>query len=99
MGIADALKPKILKLGPGLPGGQALANGEGDIGFTQVSEFLGVKGILFLGPLSADIQHITVMSIGLHTAARAADAARALVAFLTSPEAAPVIRRSGMEPC
>jgi molybdate transport system substrate-binding protein len=98
MGIADALKPKIKKLAPGLPVGPALANGEGDIGFTQVCEFLAVKGIVFLGPLSADIQHITVISMGLHTAATAADAAKALVKFLTSPEAVPAIRRSGMEP-
>jgi molybdate transport system substrate-binding protein len=97
MGIADALKPKILKLGPGLPVGPALANGEGDIGFTQVSEFLGVKGIVFLGPLSADIQHVTMISMGLYTAATAA--AKGLVRFLTSPEAFPAIRRGGMEPC
>jgi molybdate transport system substrate-binding protein len=96
MGIADALQPKIRKLAPGLPVGLALANGEGDIGFTQVCELLAVKGILFLGPLSADIQHITVISMGLHAAAT--DAAKTLVKFLTSPEAVPDIRRSGMEP-
>jgi len=97
MGIADVLQPKILKLGPGLPVGPALANGEGDIGFTQVSEFLGVKGIIFLGPLPADIQHITVISMGLYAGATAA--AKGLARFLTSPEAVPAIRRSGMEPC
>ena len=98
MGIAEVLKPKIKKLAPGLPVGQALANGEGDIGFTQVCELLTVKGIVFLGPLSADIQHITVISMGLHTAATAVDASKALMKFLTSPEAVPEIRRCGMEP-
>ncbi len=98
MGIADAIKPKIKKLAPGLSVGESLAAGEGDIGFTQVSEFLAVKGIVFLAPLPADIQQFTVFSTGVHAAAPAADAARALVKFLTSPQAAPVIRHSGMEP-
>jgi molybdate transport system substrate-binding protein len=44
------------------------------------------------------MQHITVFSAGIHAAARAPDAAQALVRFLTSPQAAAVIRRSGMEP-
>lgn len=52
----------------------------------------------YLGPLPADIQHTTVFSAGLHTAAPAPDAARALSKFLTAPEAAAVIKRSGMEP-
>lgn len=98
MGIADALKPKIKQLAPGLSVGAALAAGEGGVGFTQVSELLAVKGIVFLGPLPADIQHVTVFSMGLHAAAPAPDAARALMAFLASPQAAPAIRHSGMEP-
>lgn len=98
MGIAETIKPKVKQLAPGLSVGEALAAGEGDLGFTQVSEFLAVKGIVFLAPLPADIQHVTVFSTGLHIAAPAADAAKALVKFLTSPEAAPVIRHSGMEP-
>jgi molybdate transport system substrate-binding protein len=63
-----------------------------------VSELLPIKGIDLLGPLPADIQEITVFSVGLHAAAPAPDAAQALVKFLTSPAAAPVIRQQGMEP-
>jgi len=98
MGIADALKPKLKQLALGMPVGPALANGEGELGFTQICEFLPVKGIVYLGPLPADIQHITVFSMGLHASATAADAARSLMKFLSSPEAIPAIRNSGMEP-
>jgi molybdate transport system substrate-binding protein len=63
-----------------------------------VSELLPIKGIDFVGPLPADIQEVTVFAAGLHTAAPAADAAKALLTFLTSPEATPVIRQKGMEP-
>ena len=98
MGIAATIGPKIRRLAPGASVGEALARGEGDVGFTQVSEFLAIKGIEYLGPLPADVQHITVFSMGLHAAAPAAEAARALMTFLTSPDAAPVIRHAGMEP-
>jgi molybdate transport system substrate-binding protein len=98
MGIADALKPKLKQLALGMPVGPALANGEGDLGFTQICEFLPVKGIEYIGPLSADIQHITLFSMGLHASATAADAARSLMRFLASPTAISAIRSSGMEP-
>jgi len=75
-----------------------VARGEADLGFQQVSELLHVKGIDYLGPLPADIQNITVYSAGLHTAAPAPDAAKALVKFLTAPEAGPIIKKIGMEP-
>ncbi len=98
MGIADAIKSKIVQIGPGLPVAAALARGAGDIGFTQVSELLAAKGIDFLGPLPTEVQHITVWSAALHAAAPAPAAAKALVEFLSGPHAAAVIKRSGMEP-
>lgn len=98
MGIADEIKGKTKTLAPGASPGEAVARGEGDIGFTQVSELLAVKGIDYLGPLPADVQQVTVFSAGLHKAAPAPDAAKALVKFLTSPDAAPAVKKSGLEP-
>jgi molybdate transport system substrate-binding protein len=98
MGIADAIKPKVTQIGPGLPVGKAVADREGEIGFTQVSELLSVDGIDYVGPLPADVQHVTVFSAGLHASARAPEAAKALVEFLTGQQAAAVIGHCGMEP-
>jgi ABC-type molybdate transport system substrate-binding protein len=67
-------------------------------GFQQVSELLPVVGIDYVGPLPPDIQQITVFAAGLHTSAKETEAAKALVKFLTAPQAAPVIRKKGMEP-
>ena len=53
MGIAADLKPKITQIGPGLGVGATLARGEGEIGFTQMSELMSVEGIDYLGPLPA----------------------------------------------
>jgi len=97
MGIADQIKHKIKQV-QGEPAGAAVARGEAEIGFQQMSELLPVPGIDLIGPLPADVQQITVFSAGLHVTAKEPDAARALVKFLTAPAAAPVIRKKGMEP-
>jgi len=98
MGIADEIKSKVKISPPGMPVGEMIARGEAEIGFQQVSELLPVAGIDYIGPLSADVQQITVFAGGIHTGATQADAAKALVKFLTSPQAAPVIKKKGMEP-
>ena len=40
----------------------------------------------------------TVFSAGVHKSAAAPEAGRALLKFLTAPEAAPIIKKTGMEP-
>lgn len=97
MGIAAQVNAKLKRV-QGEPAGGVVARGEAEIGFQQMSELLPVDGIDIVGPLPRDIQQITSFSAGLHVAAREADAAKALVRFLTAPAAAPVIRRKGMEP-
>jgi molybdate transport system substrate-binding protein len=86
------------RLPPGGSPGEALARGEGDIGFTQVSEFLAIKGIEYLGPLPADIQQETLFSAGIHRGAPQAAAAKALLVFLTAPSAVPVLTETGLKP-
>jgi molybdate transport system substrate-binding protein len=95
-GIAD--KVKLAAVPTGTPVGEVVARGDAEIGFQQVSELLPVKGIDYLGPLPADIQEVTVFAAALHKAAGPTDAARALLKFMTAPEAIPVIRKAGMEP-
>lgn len=98
MGIVSALKPKMTQLASGQPVGEVLARGDSDIGFTQVSEFLPIKGIDYVGPMPADVQLVTVFSSGIHRSAPSPDAAKALVKFLTGPDALPVLRKTGLEP-
>ena len=97
LGIADKLKP-ISRQVTGEPVGAVVARGEAEIGFQQVSELLPVKGIDYVGPLPAEIQEVTVFAAGIPSSATEPDAARALIKFLSSPAAAPVIRKTGMEP-
>jgi molybdate transport system substrate-binding protein len=98
MGIADEIKHKVKIVTPGVPVGTLVASGEAEIGFQQISELLPVRGIDYLGPLPADIQHTTVFAGALHTGAKESEAAKALVKFLTAPAAVPVIKSKGLEP-
>jgi molybdate transport system substrate-binding protein len=97
-GLTEQLKAKIVPPIPDVPIGEMVARGDAEIGFQQVSELLPVKRIDYLGPLPADIQEVTVFSAAVHKAAGPADAARTLLKYLTAPEAAPIIRNTGMEP-
>jgi len=97
LGISDAMKDKARKI-PATPVGEIVARGEAEIGFQQISELKPVKGIEIVGPLPAELQKITVFSAGLASNAPQPDAGKALIAFLSSKQAAPVIVASGLEP-
>jgi molybdate transport system substrate-binding protein len=97
MGITGQIQAKVKQV-KGEPAGAVVARGEAELGFQQMSELLPVPGIDIVGPLSPDVQKITVFSAGVHRKSQVADAARALVRFFQAPAAAPVIRNKGMEP-
>jgi molybdate transport system substrate-binding protein len=97
LGIADAMKGKIVLPDPGTPVGELVAKGEAEIGVQQISELLPVAGIEIIGPLPAPLQKITTFSAGLPTAAKEPDAAKALVRFVTA-EAPRLLKAKGLEP-
>jgi molybdate transport system substrate-binding protein len=98
MGIADEVKPKLKQTPTGVFVGSIIASGEAEIGFQQVSELSHFAGVDYIGPLPADVQYITVFASGIATGAKEADAAKALVKFITAPTAAPAFKKRGMEP-
>jgi Bacterial extracellular solute-binding protein len=51
-----------------------------------------------LVPLPAELQGYVDLAVGVLAVSKHRDAAQALVKFMSSPEAAPFIRKSGMEP-
>lgn len=97
MGIAAAVKPKHRGVPSGGTVGTIVATGEADIGFQQVSELVHIPGIDYVGPLPPEVQCITVFSSGVQTGATEPNAARALVAFLTTPAARDVMKKHGLE--
>ncbi|HEY4264260.1 MAG TPA: substrate-binding domain-containing protein [Micropepsaceae bacterium] len=98
LGIADQIKPKLKQTATGVFVGSIIASGEVEVGFQQVSELSQFPGIDYVGPLPKEIQQYTIFSSGIVAGTGQADAAKALVKFLTSPAAAPVFKKRGMEP-
>ena len=97
-GLAEQLKSKTKISPPNTPVGVMIARGDAEIGFQQVSELTRIDGIDYLGELPSDINEITVFSAAIHRNASSSDAAKALVKYLSAPEAAATIRKTGMEP-
>ena len=97
LGIADEVASKARMI-PAEPVGAVVARGEAEIGFQQISELKPIRGIDLVGPLPSELQQITIFSAGIVAGSKDPDAARALVTFLASPEAAPAIVESGLEP-
>lgn len=96
-GITAQVAPK-LHVVKGEPAGAVVARGEAELAFQQMCELLPVAGLDIVGNLSADVQKITTFSTAVHVQAAQPEAARALVAWLTAPAAAAVIKQAGMEP-
>jgi len=101
LGVADQVAGKSRKVrGPpsGEPVAAVVARGEAEIGFQQVSEVIHVPGITFVGTIPAELQLVTVYAAVLTTTAKESEAAAALIHFLGSPDAVPVILKAGLTP-
>jgi molybdate transport system substrate-binding protein len=96
LGIADELKPR-LKLLQGAAG-EAAANGEVEIGMTQISEILPYANAELAGPLPPDVQSYTYFSAAVSVASKEAGAAKAFIEFLAAPASLAFIKAKGMEP-
>jgi len=98
LGIAEQVAAKVLIPPSGVPVGEVVAKGDAEIGVQQISELSPVPGIEIVGPLPAQLQKVTVFSAGMFVGATDPQAAKALVALLTSAAARPVYQGRGMEP-
>lgn len=101
LGVADEVAGKSRKVrGPpsGEPVAAVVARGEAEIGFQQVAELIHVPGITFVGALPPEVQPMFSFAGVLTKTAHEAEAARALLLFLSSREAAPAITKAGLMP-
>jgi molybdate transport system substrate-binding protein len=97
LGIADAMKSKIVVPEPGTPVGEVVAKRDAEIGVQQISELLPVAGVDIVGPLPAELQKITTFSAGLLAGAKDPNTAKALVKFVAA-ESLPLLKGKGLEP-
>lgn len=97
LGIEEEMKGKARMI-PAVPVASIVAKGEAELGFQQISELLPVGGVEVVGPLPDAVQKITVFSAAVTANAQSPDAGKALIDFLASTDAAPTIRKTGLEP-
>ena len=97
-GIAEEVNAKTRIVPSGATVATQLASGEAELGFQQIPELIHDESMTFVGPLPDPVQHLTTFSAGAHRSAQEAEAAKALIAFLVSPEAVAVVRHHGLEP-
>jgi molybdate transport system substrate-binding protein len=96
LGLTAEVTPKLVPL----PSGGAVApvaRGEVEMAVITLANIVGVSGVNIAGLLPRDMQHYTVYTAGVATAARNADGARALLALIMAPQTTPVIEAEGME--
>jgi molybdate transport system substrate-binding protein len=101
LGIADQVMPRTRKVrGPpsGEPVAAVIARGEAEIGFQQMSELMHVAGVDIVGAIPAEFQPIFNFGGVVTASAHEPEAAAALLRFLHSSEAAPVITKAGLAP-
>lgn len=98
LGIADDMKAKTkaMPVGTGYVA-ELVVRGEADMAAQQMPELKAVAGI-DASPLPKELQQIIVFSAGLSPTPGDSKAAQELMAFLTSVEAAPVLKSKGLDP-
>ena len=93
LGIMAEMKPKLRPRGFVA----SVIKGDADLGVSLIPTLME-PGVDLVGPLPAELQTYISFVAGVGAAAKEADAARALIKFLTAPAAVPVIKAKGMEP-
>jgi molybdate transport system substrate-binding protein len=98
LGIAEAMKDKVIHR-PALEGGvQLVASGEAEIGFYPKSEVINIAGLTLAGPLPEAIQLTTIYGAAMTTAGAAPQAAAAFIAFVSDPANRAVWAHAGFDP-
>jgi molybdate transport system substrate-binding protein len=97
LGIAEQMQPKLKRAQGGAGAMAMVAKGEAEIGLTFVSE-MSEPGIDIVGPLPKEISMPTTLVGFVSSHAKDPAAAKALLDYLASPEAAAAYRAQHMQP-
>jgi len=98
LGIAPDVNAKAALGRNGHHVAELVADGTAELGISFLSELVAIKGVTIAGPLPAELQNYTVYAAAIAAASREGEAARALMAWITRPEADTTWRAAGLEP-
>jgi molybdate transport system substrate-binding protein len=97
LGLTEQLKDKTVFTTAG-PVTDYLARGDFEIGLQQTNIMAGVPGVDYVGPVPAPLNKPCQSNVGLATTAKEPDAARAMIRFMISPDATPLLRKTHAGP-
>jgi molybdate transport system substrate-binding protein len=101
LGLTEQLKAKTVRTGGAANGGPVtdyLARGDFEIGIQQTNIMVGVAGTDYVGPVPREINKPCQSNVALLTGSKEPEAARAMIAFMVSPAAVPLLRKTHVEP-
>src|SRR5215216_5883374 len=97
LGVAEAVKAKMkAQKGPAQMV-EAVAKGEAELGIFLIN-VLTAPGLDVVGPFPAELQAEIVFAAAVAADSKETEAAKAFIAFLTTPGAAATIKAMGMQP-
>jgi len=97
LGIGEPMKLKTVAFKQRSERFGAVARGDVEIGFNQVSEIIAVPEVDLVGPLPAEIQNYTLFAAGVVNDTKEPEAARAFIRYVSSPENRPIWKERGFE--
>jgi len=97
LGIADAIRPKVVRPETDIVS-ELVAKGEIELGMVVITQIMTTPGVDLVGPIPHEVQSYVRWSGAVSTSSAAPQVAKALIEFLTSPMAVPVLKAQGMEP-
>lgn len=97
MGISKEVKAKSRLEASGTEIAEAVAKGESEIGIGVASDLSLVPGIEAVA-LPAEVQSYSLYVAGINADSKQPDAAKALIAYLTSPAVKQALTANGFEP-
>jgi molybdate transport system substrate-binding protein len=95
--IADAMAAKSVLVSD-ITAPEAVARGQAELAFTQVSEILDTPGAVLVAPLPPEVQVLSVFSAALASSSAGAAAADAFMKWLSNPSAREIMRAKGLDP-
>ena len=95
--ITEQMKSRTVR-SVGGPAAGYVARGEVEMAIQQLNVSTPVAGTDYVGDLPGDLHEYVVFAIAIMAVSKEQEAARALIEFVTSAEAGPLLRKGMMEP-